>query len=219
MKDSDINTGYFVQGSDILDASRHTGYYLSGGRILRGSADTGYYVTGGIVYRDPSLIRASGFRLGSFGGLIGDCRLCPTERAHDWALWTADGVNGHSQKRFLRCPDCGCRIRVGRFDKHRRKVHGWQAAVEKKAAPQPAKIENCAPSSLGKRVREEARRFALKQRFAAALYRMSQPQRHRHPSRPPKKARRGPWPGPDGIQSGRPPLIYSGAFEMNRRRH
>lgn len=55
MRDSDINTGYYVTGSDIIGPHGHTGYYVSGERILHGSSDTGFYVSGEIVYRRPAV--------------------------------------------------------------------------------------------------------------------------------------------------------------------
>lgn len=56
MRDSDISTGYYVTGGDILAPSGHTGYYISGGCILHGSSDTGYYVSGEVVYLRPAIV-------------------------------------------------------------------------------------------------------------------------------------------------------------------
>ena len=55
VKDTDIDTGYYVTGSDIVNSTGHTGYYISGECVLHADRDTGYYVTGGIVYRRPAL--------------------------------------------------------------------------------------------------------------------------------------------------------------------
>ncbi|HEX3720150.1 MAG TPA: hypothetical protein VH595_19545 [Verrucomicrobiae bacterium] len=54
MRENDIDTGYYVTGSDIIGPRGHSGYHISGGCILRGSIDTGYFVSGEIVYCHPS---------------------------------------------------------------------------------------------------------------------------------------------------------------------
>ena len=62
MKDSTINTGYHVTGSDILSpGGAHSGYYISGECILHGTSDTGFYVSGEIIYRRPTV--DTGFRV------------------------------------------------------------------------------------------------------------------------------------------------------------
>jgi hypothetical protein len=68
MKDSYINTGYLVTGSDILSpGGGHSGYYISRECILHGTSDTGYYVSGEVIYRRPT-DDDTGFRV--WGGVI-----------------------------------------------------------------------------------------------------------------------------------------------------
>jgi hypothetical protein len=72
MKNTDMNTGYRVDGTDILSMYAHTGYFLSADCILHGDKDTGYYVNGEIIYRRPAV--DTGFWIS--GGVI----LGPSDR-------------------------------------------------------------------------------------------------------------------------------------------
>ncbi len=62
--------------------------------------------------------------------------------------------------------------------------------------------------------------LSLKVRLAALEHRLRNSKKRRNTRRSStKKGKRKPWPSPESMQSGKTPLIYSGAFEMNRRKH
>jgi hypothetical protein len=125
----------------------------------------------------------------------------------------------HFQRQLVVCPHpgCGCKVRADRLEKHRRKAHGWQSEAEKEAAVKLAQKEKAATQALVQKVTEEICEADRKGRLAATLYRMSHPKKRRHLGRSAKKTKKRPWPGPEGMKSGFP--IYTGAFEMNRRKH